>query len=91
LLQEVSSAHKEENYKSQSMGTMVVGFLKSTGVYAIMNPSPDEMNAHGHEMSDFHKSWGRVIMIIITFFLFYLAIAKGYEPLLLLPQDLTVS
>jgi len=82
---EAPSTHKEENYKSQSMGTMVVGFLKSTGVYAIMNPDPAEVNAHGHEMSDFHKSWGRVIMIIVTFFLFYLAIAKGYEPLLLLP------
>ncbi|PHR55625.1 MAG: glutaconyl-CoA decarboxylase subunit beta [Arcobacter sp.] len=80
-----ASTHKEETYKSQSMGTMVVGFLKSTGVYAIMNPNPEEMNAHGQEMSDFHKSWGRVIMIIVTFFLFYLAIAKGYEPLLLLP------
>jgi len=64
---------------------MTVGFLKSTGVYAIMSPDPDEVNAHGVPMSDFHKSWGRVLMIIITFFLFYLAIAKGYEPLLLLP------
>jgi len=36
-------------------------------------------------MSDFHKSWGRVLMILVTFLLFYLAIARGYEPLLLLP------
>ena len=83
--EEVSSTHKEENYKSQPMGEMVVGFLESTGVYAIINPNPDEMNSHGHAMSDFHKSWGRVLMILVTFLLFYLAIAKGYEPLLLLP------
>ncbi len=80
-----SSTHKEETYQAQSLGEMTVSFLKSTGVYAIMSPDPDEMNAHGEPMSDFHKSWGRVLMIFITFFLFYLAIAKGYEPLLLLP------
>jgi len=80
-----SSTHKEETYQPQTLGEMTVGFLKSTGVYAIMSPDPDEVNAHGAPMSDFHKSWGRVLMIIITFFLFYLAIAKGYEPLLLLP------
>ena len=77
--------HKEETYKSQSFGEMTVGFLKSTGVYAILYPDPNEVNAHGAPMSDFHKSWGRVLMILITFLLFYLAIAKGYEPLLLLP------
>ncbi len=82
---EVKSTHKEETYQPQTLGEMTVGFLKSTGVYAIMSPDPDEMNAHGQPMSDFHKSWGRVLMILITFLLFYLAIAKGYEPLLLLP------
>lgn len=85
VAEEVSSTHKEETYKSQSMGHMVVGFLKSTGVYAILNPDPNEVNAHGGQMSDFHKSWGRVLMMLVTFFLFYLAVAKGYEPLLLLP------
>jgi oxaloacetate decarboxylase beta subunit len=80
-----SSTHKEETYKAQSMGAMVQGFLKSTGVYAILNPDPNELNSHGEAMSDFHKSWGRVLMILVTFLLFYLAIARGYEPLLLLP------
>ncbi len=83
--EEVSSTHKEETYKSQSMGEMVVNFLKSTGVNAILNPDPNELNSHGEKMNDFHKSWGRVVMILVTFLLFYLAIAKGYEPLLLLP------
>jgi len=85
VAEEVSSTHKEETYKSQSMGDMVIGFLESTGVNAILNPDPNELNSHGGKMNDFHKSWGRVLMIIVTFFLFYLAIAKGYEPLLLLP------
>ncbi len=80
-----SSTFKEETYKPQTMSEMTVGFLKSTGVNAILNPDPDEVNAHGEAMSYFHKSWGRVLMILITFVLFYLAIAKGYEPLLLLP------
>ena len=80
-----SSTYKEETYKAQSMVDMSIGFLKSTGIYAIMHPNPNELSAHGEPMSDFHKSWGRVIMILVTFLLFYLAIAKGYEPLLLLP------
>ena len=82
---EVASAHKEETYQSKPFSEMIGGFLKSTGVNAILNPDPEEMNSHGQEMSDFHKSWGRVIMIFVTFFLFWLAIKKGFEPLLLLP------
>lgn len=82
---EKASTHKEENYKSQSFSKMVSGFFASTGVVALMNPDPNEMNAQGEKMSDFHKGLGRVIMILITFFLFWLAIAKGFEPLLLLP------
>jgi oxaloacetate decarboxylase beta subunit len=81
----VSSTHKEETYQPKPFSEMIVGFLESTGVVALVNPNPDELNAQGQKMSDFHKSWGRIIMILITFVLFYLAIAKGFEPLLLLP------
>jgi oxaloacetate decarboxylase beta subunit len=80
-----SSTHKEETYQAKPFSEMIVGFLKSTGIVALANPNPDELNAQGQKMSDFHKSWGRIIMILITFVLFYLAIAKGFEPLLLLP------
>ncbi len=80
-----ASTHKDETYKVQSMGKMIEGFAKSTGIYAILYPDPNELSGHGEKMSDFHKSWGRVLMILVTFLLFYLAIAKGYEPLLLLP------
>lgn len=74
-----------ETYQAKSMTQLVTDFFKSTGIYALVYPDPNEVNAHGKPMSDFHKSGGRVIMILITFLLFYLAIAKGFEPLLLLP------
>jgi len=72
-------------YEPHSIGHMLVNFAKSTGVYAILYPNPDELSSVGKPMSDFHKGWGRVIMILVSFLLFYLAIAKGFEPLLLLP------
>ncbi len=82
---EVSSTHKEENYQDKPFNEMIVGFLKSTGIVALVNPRDDEMSATGQPMSNFHKGLGRVIMILVTFLLFWLAIAKGFEPLLLLP------
>ncbi|EDZ61440.1 Na+-transporting oxaloacetate decarboxylase, beta subunit [Sulfurimonas gotlandica GD1] len=82
---EGASTLKEETYKSRPFSEMITGFLQSTGINALMNPNPNELNSHGHAMSDFHKTWGRVVMILITFLLFWLAIRKGFEPLLLLP------
>ncbi|HIP14395.1 MAG TPA: sodium ion-translocating decarboxylase subunit beta [Sulfurimonas autotrophica] len=79
------SIHKEETYQPKPFGEMIVGFLKDTGVVALVSPDPDELSSTGEKMSDFHKGWGRVIMILIVFLLFYLGIAKGFEPLLLLP------
>jgi oxaloacetate decarboxylase beta subunit len=82
---QASATHMEETYKAQPMGDMVMSFLKSTGVVALVSPREDEMSATGQPMSNFHKGFGRVIMILVTFLLFWLAIAKGFEPLLLLP------
>ena len=82
---EAASTHKEETYHTKPFSQMIGGFLTSTGISAILNPDPDELSSHGEQMSDFHKSWGRVLMIFVTFFLFWLAIRKGFEPLLLLP------
>jgi len=79
------STLKEETYEAKPFSQMIGGFLTSTGINALVNPDPNELNSHGHTMSDFHKSWGRVIMIFVTFLLFWLAIRKGFEPLLLLP------
>jgi oxaloacetate decarboxylase beta subunit len=79
------SAHQQENYTPKPFGEMIEGFLEDTGIVALVHPNPDELNAHGEKMSNFHKGWGRIIMILVTFLLFWLAIAKGFEPLLLLP------
>jgi len=79
------STHKEETYHTKPFTQMIGGFLESTGIVALINPDPNELNAKGEKMSNFHKGLGRVIMILVTFFLFWLAIAKGFEPLLLLP------
>ena len=82
----VSSEITDKPYESQSMGEMVVKFGQSTGIHALINPDPNEVGASsGLPMDEFHKSWGRIIMILVTFVLFYLAIKKGYEPLLLIP------
>lgn len=81
----IISHKKEETYQTRPFSEMISGFIESTGIAAFINPNPNEMNAHGEPISDFHQSWGRIIMILVTFLLFYLAIAKGFEPLLLLP------
>ena len=83
--QETTTIEKHDVYQTHTLGEMLTGFLTSTGIYALVNPSEDELSATGEKMSDFHKSWGRIIMILVTFGLFWLAIKKGFEPLLLLP------
>ncbi len=80
-----NSAHKEETYQTKPFMEMIGGFLESTGISAFISPNPNELSATGEKMSDFHKSGGRIIMILVTFFLFWLGIRKGFEPLLLLP------
>jgi oxaloacetate decarboxylase beta subunit len=80
-----AEAQELKPYEPKPFTQMIGGFLASTGINAMVNPDPNELNSHGEEMSDFHKSWGRIIMILVAFGLFYLAIAKGFEPLLLLP------
>lgn len=82
---DVVSSHQEENYQAKSFSQMIAGFLESTGIVALVNPDPDELSSSGKKMTDFHKGLGRVIMIFVVFLLFWLAIAKGFEPLLLLP------
>jgi sodium ion-translocating decarboxylase beta subunit len=74
-------------YQTQDMGTMVINFFKSTGLYAFVTAEDTTKIDHGEkvEVSAFSQGWGRVIMILVSFLLFYLAIAKNFEPLLLLP------
>jgi len=77
--------HKISKYESKSVGELFSGLYKTTGLNAILNPKDGIKNGQGKKMSKFSQSWGRVIMFAIIFLLFYLAIAKGFEPLLLLP------
>ena len=78
-------AQEEKEYESKSIPELLVSFFETTGLNAIVNPKDGVKNGHGEEMSHFAQSWGKVIMFMIIFVLFYLAIAKGFEPLLLIP------
>ena len=75
----------EQVYEKKSLNEMFVNFYKTTGINAFLNPEEGIKNALGEELSLFAQSGGRILMILIAFLLFYLAIAKGFEPLLLLP------
>ncbi len=76
---------EESTYVSRGVGEMLASFYDTTGLKAIIEPHEGVKNGQGKEMSLFAQGWGRVIMFTIIFILFYLAIAKGFEPLLLLP------
>lgn len=62
-----------------SMGALLRGLWESTGISDIINQTG----------ANFTSTWilglGRVLMIAVGLLLIYLAIAKGFEPLLLLP------
>ncbi len=78
-------AEEKATYKEKSISEYINSLWHTTGLCAMINPKEGVKNGQGVEMSLFAQSWGRVIMFFIVFLLFYLAIAKGFEPLLLLP------
>ncbi len=80
----------KHEYEEKSLNQLLKSFYKTTGIYAFMNPSDKIMTAEAHAkdarvMTTFEQTWGRIIMIGICLLLFYLAIKKGFEPLLLMP------
>ncbi len=83
--QEQLIADEKANYEPKSVTGLISSFFHTTGLDAMINPVEGLKNAHGVEVSTFAQSWGRAIMFLIIFVLFYLAIGKGFEPLLLLP------
>jgi len=85
MTQEELIAQEKATYKPKSVTELIASFFHTTGLDAIINPVEGMKNAHGEDVSTFAQSWGRVIMFLIIFVLFYLAIAKNFEPLLLLP------
>ena len=87
---EVKVKKEKTQYVSKSITQLLGSFYKTTGINAIFNPSDDVMTSEAHKedarkMTYFEQTFGRIIMFIICFILFYLAISKGFEPLLLLP------
>lgn len=78
-------ADSNSEYKSKSVSELFQNFYETTGISAILNPDENYVDSAGHKLSKFTQSYGRVIMIFVSFLLFYLAIAKGFEPLLLIP------
>ncbi|WP_171013007.1 sodium ion-translocating decarboxylase subunit beta [Arcobacter arenosus] len=80
----------QHEYKPKSISELAASFYETTGIKAIIDPQDDVMTsepnpADARPMTHFEQSWGRIIMFAIVIVLFYLAIAKGFEPLLLLP------
>lgn len=76
---ETTIQHEEskasEAVVEKPIGEIFSSFYHNSGIYAI-----------GSKLtSDFYASWGTLIMFAISFTLFYLAIVKGFEPLLLIP------
>lgn len=82
---EVTNKVEQKSYEARTLTDLIQSFYKTTGLNAIVNPKDGVKDSHGNNMTLFAQSGGRVIMIIICFLLFYLAIKKGFEPLLLLP------
>jgi len=83
-----STELEEKEYVSRDIGEMIGNFLKSSGVYSFFNAHDGtriDTDGSTLEVTAFSQGWGRIIMILITFLLFYLAIVKNFEPLLLLP------
>ena len=76
---------EKKPYHSKTMGELVESFYATTGIKALFQPKEDVKDSHGKNMTLFAQGAGRIIMIFICFLLFYLAIKKGFEPLLLIP------
>lgn len=81
---DVTKENLNQDYKSKSIPELFGSLYESTGINAMINPI-EGMLSHGLPISTFNQGAGRVLMMAICFLLFYLAIAKGFEPLLLIP------
>lgn len=81
----VVEQQEKQPYHSKTMGELVDSFYATTGIKALFQPQEGVKDAKGKDMTLFAQGAGRIIMIFICFLLFYLAIKKGFEPLLLIP------
>ena len=77
---------QQKEYESKNVKELFKSFYRSTGVYEFLNPVEGKLGPEKLKpMSKFSQSFGRILMILICISLFYLAISKNFEPLLLLP------
>ena len=78
---------EQKEYEPKNVKELFKSFYKSTGVYEFLNPIEGKLGPEKLKpMSKFSQSFGRILMIMICILLFYLAISKNFEPLLLLPN-----
>jgi len=84
-------SEEKKVYEPKSIGELAGSWWSTTGINALFDFNDGEMTSepkgadYEREMTWFESSLGRIIMIVIVFILFYLAIAKNFEPLLLIP------
>ena len=71
----IKSEAREKASSSLNIGDMISKLWESTGVYALIDQGKHAWN----------EGFGRILMIIVSLLLLYLGIAKGFEPLLLIP------
>lgn len=79
------AVEQEQAYHPKTISELIGSFYQQTGINAFINTDPNGVDAYGHPMTEFNQGAGRILMIVICMFLFYLAVAKGFEPLLLIP------
>jgi oxaloacetate decarboxylase beta subunit len=80
------AASADRSFETKSIPRLLNDFFTTTGIGAMVHPEHVIRTIGGQKVDiAWYESWGRVIMFAIVFVLFYLAIAKGFEPLLLLP------
>ena len=80
-----NSMVSDKPYESKSVTGLFASFFQTTGINAMLFPKKGIKTAEGEDMTIFAQGFGRFIMFVVCFSLLYLAIAKGFEPLLLLP------
>lgn len=64
---------------------VVKNFIGDTGFVAMFGSLGKGLSGEGTDFENFVTNYGTLVMVLISFVLIYLAIAKGFEPLLLLP------
>ena len=81
-----ATTSESSSYQKKNVKELFKSFYRSTGVYEFLNPVEGKLGPEKKTpMSKFSQSSGRIIMIFVCLLLFYLAIKKDFEPLLLLP------